>query len=80
MKIRENVVKGWVTSAIGLITMVVTIILIYKGIIDFTWDGLVGLVIGALLLTAPKTIEKKISEAIGAWGGKSVTKNENQGD
>lgn len=79
MQIRENVVKGWVTSVIGLITMIVTIILVYREVIDFTWDGVVGLVIGSLLLMAPKTIEKKVSEAIGAWGGKSVSK-ENQGD
>lgn len=79
MQIRENVVKGWVTSVIGLITMIVTIILVYREVIDFTWDGVVGLVIGALLVMSPKTIEKKVSEAIGAWGGKSVSK-ENQGD
>lgn len=79
MQIRENVVKGWVTSVIGLITMIVTIILVYREVIDFTWDGVVGLVIGSLLLMAPKTIEKKVSEAIGAWGGKSVSK-ENQED
>lgn len=79
MQIRENVVKGWVTSVIGLITMIVTIILVYREVIDFTWDGVVGLVIGALLVMSPKTIEKKVSEAIGALGGKSVSK-ENQGD
>ena len=58
-----------------------SILLVYKGVIDFTWDGVVGLSMGSILLLTPKTIEKKVSEVISAWGGKkSTSSNENQGD
>lgn len=34
-------------------------------------NGIGGLVVGTILLIAPKTIETKLSEFIKAWGSKS---------
>lgn len=62
--VSSNVVKGWITTVIGTVTTILTLILIYKGVFDFTWEGLCGLSIGALLIIAPKTIESKISQII----------------
>lgn len=69
-KLEQNVVKGWITTVIGTITMLLTLFLVFTGEFDFVWEGIGGLAIGTILLLAPKTIEKKVSEAIKAWGGR----------
>ncbi len=66
---KENVVKGWITSLVGVVTMGLTLFLVFNGTFDFVWDGIGGLVIGCILLMAPQTIEKKVSEAIKRWNG-----------
>jgi len=66
----KNIIDSWVTTLIGTTTMLVTLFLIINKDIYFVWEGVAGLVVGAILLLAPKTIEQKISEAIKSWGNK----------
>jgi hypothetical protein len=49
--------------------MIITLALLWKGSIDFIWEGVGGLTMGAILLLAPKTIEKKVAQAIDRFGG-----------
>lgn len=70
-----NVIRGWLTTIIGVVTTAVTLILVYHKVFDFIWEGLAGLAVGAILITAPQTIEKKISEIIDSWRNK--TKDDN---
>lgn len=63
----KNILKGWITSLVGTSTMVISLVLVYKGTMTFVWEGIGGLVAGCLLLVAPETVEKKISEAISAF-------------
>lgn len=72
-KAAKNIVSGWITTLIGTATMIITLFLVYKGTITFIWEGIGGLIVGCLLLVAPQTVEKKISEAISAF-----SKNNNQ--
>ena len=69
-KIQGNIVKGWITSIVGTVMMVTSLFLWFIGKINLMWEGTIGLVLGCLLLLSPKTIEKKVSQAIGAWGGR----------
>lgn len=81
--IKKNIVKGWVTSLIGTATMVITLYLVFNKSMSFVWDGVVGLLIGCVLLLAPKTVEQKVSELIKSWGRKNDpfgSYNENQTD
>lgn len=74
---KKNMVKGWITSIIGIATMCLTLFLIYNSTISFIWEGIGGLVIGTILLLAPQTIEKKISQVINKWtGDTSGSKND----
>lgn len=70
MKIKSNVVKGWITSLIGILFMGASLFLWFFGLIDMVWDGIAGIIFGVILLYAPRTIEKKLSEVIKAWGSK----------
>lgn len=68
MKIRKNVINGWVTTIVGIATMVISLVLVWQKVFDFVWEGIGGLVIGTFLLMAPRTIEKILMEAIKSWG------------
>lgn len=70
MKITQNIVKGLITSAIGLATMIVTLFLVFTGSMDFVWSGIAGLSIGAVLLLAPDTIVKSFGKMLGKFTGK----------
>lgn len=63
----SNILKGWITSLVGTAAMVISLVLVYRGTMAFIWEGIGGLVAGCLLLVAPETVEKKISEAISAF-------------
>ena len=69
MKVRQNIVKGWITSIVGLVVMLLTVYFLFKREINFMWEGTIGLCLGTILLLAPKTIERYISEAIKSIGG-----------
>lgn len=68
MKMTKNIIKGLVTSIIGIITMIVTIFLVFTGSMSFVWEGIAGLCLGTILLLAPDTIIKKIGDVISAVG------------
>ena len=80
MKLKANVIKGWITSIIGVITMLVTLFLVFAGEMDFVWNGVAGLAIGCTLLIAPKTIEKKFSEIIGTATSSTKSKASTEKD
>lgn len=69
--VKQNVIKGWITTIIGTATMVLTLILIFTQVIDFVWEGIGGLVVGSILLMAPQTIEKKVTLGLKMWGLRS---------
>lgn len=64
MKLKVNIIKGFITSLIGVVTMLITLLLVFMGDMDFIWNGIAGIAIGCTLLLAPQTIEKKFSEII----------------
>lgn len=64
-KIKGNIVKGWITSIIGTLLMAASLFLWFTGVIPLIWEGSVGLILGCILLLAPRTIEKKVSEYLG---------------
>lgn len=68
MRFTKNVIKGIITSAIGVATMVITLFLIFTGAMDFVWGGLAGLAMGTILLLAPDTLVKKLGDVIKAVG------------
>lgn len=75
MKFTKNVVKGLITSTVGLATMIVTLFLIFTGSMDFVWSGVAGLAIGCVLLLAPDTIVKKFGDLLSNISGKSISSN-----
>lgn len=70
MKITKNIIKGLITSTIGVITMLLTLLLVFTGMIDFVWSGAVGLIIGCALLIAPDTLVKKVANILSSIAGK----------
>ena len=69
--IKRNVIKGWITSVVGVLTMVITLLLIFTNQIDFVWDGIGGLGIGTVLLMAPQTIEKQFVRLFSVFTSKA---------
>lgn len=76
--LKRNVIKGWITSIIGIACMALTLILVYLDKMDFIWDGIAGLSIGTILLMAPQTIEKYFIDLFSKFTGKSSSKNTRQ--
>jgi len=62
LNIKRNIIKGWITTIFGVVTIVITLNLIYKNKITFMWDGVLGITLGSLLIMSPQTIESKISQ------------------
>jgi hypothetical protein len=62
---KMSVFKGYVTSAIGTITMVLTLILLWQRVVGFVWEGVAGLCIGCILFLAPQAIENIVSKGVG---------------
>lgn len=60
----KNIFNGYITTIVGIIVYVITSILIYKGTIDFWYQGIVGYGVGTLLLMSPKTIENIINKFV----------------
>lgn len=72
MPIKENVIKGWLTTIFGVAILVITLVLIWQKVITFKWEGTIGLVIGMLFLFIRRTfLEKAIIKAIESWGKRS---------
>jgi len=66
---KGNIFKAWFTSIMGCILIIAAIFLWFFGLVDI-WQGGAAIILGVILLYAPKTIEKKVSEFIKAWGSK----------
>lgn len=75
--VKKNIIKGWITSIIGVVTMVLTLFLVYMDQMDFVWNGVAGLSIGVILLMAPRTIEKYFVRFFESMSGKN-TSNESE--
>lgn len=73
----KNITKGWITSLVGVLSMVITLIMIWKGNMDFVWDGVAGLTIGTTLLLAPKTVEQAFTNFISKFSGNAQVKQQN---
>ncbi len=68
MKLTQNILKGYLTTLVGVATVVVTLVVVFRGTMEFVWNGVAGLCIGTALILAPQTIEKifmKILEKVG---------------
>lgn len=72
MKVTKNVLKGCLTSTIGLTTMLVTLFLILGGSMDFVWGGIAGLSIGTVLLLSPDTIVVSFGKILSRMVGKGA--------
>jgi len=79
-KLAGNVIKGYITSIIGVSCMVITLFLVFTGTMDFVWNGVAGLVIGCILLIAPKTLERKFVEVVGSIVGKNANPPSEEGE
>lgn len=64
----ENKFKGFITSAIGTITMVLTLFLVWQRVIGFVWEGIAGLSIGCILFMAPQSVERIVSRSSRYFG------------
>lgn len=64
MGLKRNAIQGWATTIVGLITMGITLYLIFTGQMVFMWNGVLGLGMGSILVMAPKTIEKLAISAV----------------
>lgn len=67
----KSVFDAWVTTILGLVTMAITLILVWQRVFDFVWEGIGGLTIGVILVLAPRTIERILVRGIDAWGKKN---------
>lgn len=60
MKLKENVVKGYITSLIGLVVCYITYKQIDAGNFGFVWEGIAGFGLGITLILAPDDFVKTI--------------------
>lgn len=70
--IKENILKAWITSIIGTVLMVASLILWITGVIPIKWDATIGLALGTILLLAPQKIETLAINFVKHWGGNST--------
>lgn len=69
----SNFIKGWVTSVIGVVIYIVTLLMIYNNKLNWLWEGFGAMILGTILLLAPQTIEKWINKIVNF----KTNKNEN---
>lgn len=72
---KRNVVKGIITSLVGVAVMLVTLTLVFTGVMDWVWNGIGGMVIGVVLLLSPDTIVRKFGTFL-----RSVGRNDSDDD
>jgi len=72
-----NVIKGWISSIIGVLVLLSTILLILASAIPFIWEGIAGFVMGTILLYTPRSIEKFVEKWLGI-NKPEITKTEKQ--
>lgn len=76
MALRSNIIRGWLTTVIGLVIVGFVLIATWQRILDFDWKVFSMTAFGALLVISPQSFEKKLSEVIRAWGSKSSRSND----
>lgn len=60
----KNIFKAWVTTIIGLVIYIVTILMIYDNKLTWVYEGLSAMALGTILMFSPKTIEKWINKIV----------------
>ena len=60
----KNILTSVITTTIGVVTMLLSLFLVFNGKMDFVWNGIAGLVIGVILVLAPDTLVNKIGDFI----------------
>lgn len=70
MSIRKNIFKSLVTTLLGVAVVLVTLLLVFTGTMDWIWNGIAGVVIGTVLILAPDTLVTKVSEFFGKFTSK----------
>lgn len=56
MNILQNLVKGWITTVIGTVIIIVAVTLIVQDVMPLYWDGAGMMLIGAIFLVVPDKI------------------------
>lgn len=69
----SNILKGWLTTIVGLIAIVITLVGIYLGKIDWVWNGLAGVTVGVVLILSPQTLEQKFLDILNKLTGSNKT-------
>lgn len=67
MNLKNNIFKSIITSVLGIIIVLVTVLLVFTGTMDWIWNGIAGCVIGAALIVSPDSLVEKISDFIGKF-------------
>lgn len=75
----RNIISGWATTIVGIVTMIITLVLVWQKVFDFVWEGVAGLSIGTILLVTPRAVERAIIELIRSWGKRGNPYNNNEG-
>ena len=52
-KVGKNIIKGYITSLIGILICYVTYKQINDGVFGFVWEGIAGFGLGVMLILAP---------------------------
>lgn len=60
----KNILKGWFTSIVGCVLIILTGYMIYSGKSTWVWEGISGVSIGTVLLLSPRTLEKVFEKII----------------
>lgn len=64
----SNILKGWLTTVLGLFILFLVSRSLYNHSITFVWDGIAGIVIGVVLLVAkPTFLEEKFNDLISKY-------------
>lgn len=71
MKLKKNIFKSIITSIFGILVMATTIILVLGGVMDWVWNGIGGIFVGAVLLLSPDKIVKWVPELFSKFTGKT---------
>lgn len=64
MPFKINTARDIITLVIGFATSILALILMGQRIIDFVWEGAVGLVVGSILIYNPSRITKLVGDVI----------------
>ena len=61
---KNNIFKSIITTIFGILTMLITLFLVFTSTIDFIWSGVAGIAIGAVLVVSPDTLVNKLGDLI----------------